>query len=185
MFNVVQWSEELELTDFYRHAASRGYKNNSSQQRMIDTFRNEKQWNAWILYYNDVAVGSVAAHSFDTVMGEHSYRIMARTCVLSSLLPYQSLRTRNQIYEHQNITAQFLIPTCINWVPSNCRMFVTSNESSVGSQRLVHHIFFPTLASKGVVSKIRDVNYRGIDQTVWEMYPDKFLEDLDKYKRWN
>jgi hypothetical protein len=35
-----------------------------------------------------------------------------------------------------------------------------------------------------VVSKIKEVHYRHTDQTVWEIHPDKFYENLELYPRW-
>ena len=77
MYKIIPWSEDLDLTDFYRYCKDKGFINNASQKALIDCFRNEREWQVWILYYNDVAVGSVAAHSID-----EGYRICARTCVL-------------------------------------------------------------------------------------------------------
>ena len=59
MFTVVEWNESLDLTEFYNSAASKGFANNASQQAMIDCFRNEAEWAAWILYQDNTAVGSV------------------------------------------------------------------------------------------------------------------------------
>lgn len=184
MYNLVQWSENLDLAEFYESAKARGFENNSSQRSMIDCFRNEREWNVWILYYNNMSVGSVAAHSFDDVMGENSYRIAARTCVFTDKLPINNLRTKNQIITHQHVTSQFLIPACINWVPLESRIFITSNENEAGTQRLVHKIFCPAMESEGVMKKIKDVFYRETYQTVWEFFPKKFCEKLEKYRRW-
>ena len=83
MYKIVPWSKDLDLTEFYQQAESRGFKNNSSQQALVDCFNNEKEKQVWILYFNNQPVGSVAAHSFDDVMGPDSYRIAARTCVFT------------------------------------------------------------------------------------------------------
>ena len=80
MYNIIPWTEDLDLTDFYAEAERKGFVNNSSQEAMIDCFKHENKWRVWILYYNDRAVGSVAAHSI-----EEGYRICARTCVLTHL----------------------------------------------------------------------------------------------------
>jgi hypothetical protein len=96
------------LSDFYIKAEERGFYNNASEQSLIQSISNEREYQLWILYYNDVIVGCVAAHSID-----EGYRICARTCVLTDLIPTQSLRTRNQIINHQHITAQYFIPKCI------------------------------------------------------------------------
>jgi len=184
MYKIIPWSEELDLSLFYTEAEKRGFKNNSSRKMLIDSFKKEKEWSVWILYYNDAPVGSVAAHSFDDVMGVNSYRIAARTCVFSDKLPLSSLRTRNQIVTHQHVTSQFLIPVCINWTPKGSRLYITSNESEVGTQKLVHRIFAPAMESSGQMKRIKDVFYRGTQQTVWEIFPDKFYQELNKNIRW-
>jgi hypothetical protein len=161
---------------------------------LVDCFNKEREKQVWILYYNDTALGSVAAHSFDE-MGDNSYRIAVRTCVLSSLLSkiinresgllnIGGLRTIKGIVTHQNITSQFLIPTCLEWVPKGSRLYITSNENEVGTQRLVHRIFGPAMEKTGQMKRIKDIFYRGSNQTVWEFYPDRFLEELSKYERW-
>jgi hypothetical protein len=183
MYRITPWSEELDLSDFYRLAKAKGFVNNDSRKTMIDCFRNENEWQVWILYYNEVAVGSVAAHSFPE-MGDNAYRIAARTCVFTDLLPTNTLRTKNQIVTHQHVTSQFLIPACIEWVPKGSRLFITSNENEAGTQRLVHRIFAPAMEASGQMKRIKDIFYRGTNQTVWELYPTKFLEELAKYKRW-
>jgi hypothetical protein len=184
MYKIIPWSEDLDLSSFYIEAEKRKYKNNASKKMLVDSFKNEKEWQVWILYYKDDPVGSVAAHSFDDVMGENSYRIAARTCVFTDKLPANTLRTRNQIVTHQHITGQFLIPVCIEWAPKGSRLFITSNENEVGTQRLVHRIFGPAMEATGQMKKIKDTFYRGTNQTVWELFSDKFYEELNKSPKW-
>lgn len=185
MFKLVEWSPNLDLSDFYTEAARRGFVNNSSQKAMIDCFRNEKEWNAWILYKDESAVGSVAAHSFDDVMGPNTYRILTRVCTFGEARPHGGLvKAKRLCAEHQNLNDQFLLPKCIEWVNGRGRMYATSNASKEASQRLVHSIYFPTLEKEGIVTKIKEVHYRNTDQTVWEIHPDKFYENLKRYPRW-
>ena len=184
MFNIVKWSPDLDLEQFYSTAHAKGFTNNSSQKMLVDCFDREIHKQVWILYYNDIAVGSVASHSFPE-MGENAYRIAVRTCVFSDHIPIPSIRTRNQIITHQHVTAQFLIPACIAWAPPHAELYITSNENSVGTQRLVHTIFGPGMAQAGLMHKIKDIDYRGTRQTVWQLFPDKFLKDLDNYPRWH
>jgi len=185
MFKLIEWSTDLDLTEFYKESERRGFINNSSQKTMVDCFKNEREWGVWILYQNDRAVGSVAAHSFDDVMGHNSYRILTRVCTFAEARKQIGLITpKRLIAEHQNLTDQFLLPKCIEWVGGRGRMFATSNASKEASQRLVHNYYFPTLAKLEIVSKIKDINYRKTDQTVWEIHPQKFLENLERYPRW-
>ncbi len=183
MYKITPWSEDLNLTDFYKLAQAKGFVNNASQQMLVDCFRKEQAWQVWILFYNDVPVGSVAAHSFPE-MGGNAYRIAARTCVFTDLLPHNTLRTKNQIVTHQHATSQFLIPVCIEWAPKGSRLFITSNENEAGTQRLVHRIFGPAMESTGQMKKIKDIFYRGTNQTVWELFPEKFFEELERNPRW-
>jgi hypothetical protein len=185
MYKVVPWTSNLDLTNFYATALARGFENNASQKMLVDCFNNEREKQVWILYYNNVAVGSVAAHSFDDVMGEDSYRIAARTCVFSDMLPHRSLRTRNEIVTHQHVTSQFLIPACISWTPPWANLYITSNENDAGTQKLVHKIFAPAMEKSGQMKRVKDVDYRGTSQTVWQLFPDRFLDELNKYPRWN
>lgn len=184
MFTIVPWSKDLDLTEFYSTAEEKGFTNNASQRMLVDSIAKERSWAVWILYYNNKAVGSVGAHSFPE-MGEDAYRIAARTCVFSDHIPISSLRTRNQIITHQHVTSQFLIPVCIAWAPPRANLYITSNESSVGTQRLVHNIFAPAMQQLGLMEKIRDIDYRGTRQTVWQIFANKFLQDLEKNPRWN
>lgn len=187
MFRVVPWSENLDLADFYASAKARGFENNSSQKSLVECFRNEREKQVWILYLDNDAIGSVAAHSFDDVMGPNSYRIAARTCVFTDRIKgvYGSaLRTKSVITENQNPTAQFLIPTCIEWAPKDSRLFITSNQSEVGTQRRVHNIFGPLMERRGMMKRIREVEYRGHTQTIWEFFPETFYKILNRGPKW-
>jgi hypothetical protein len=183
MYKIVPWTETLDLSDFYRLALAKGFVNNASQKMLVDCFRKEREWQVWILYYNNVAVGSVAAHSFPE-MGDDAYRVAVRTCVFTDLLPTNSLRTKNQIVTHQHVTSQFLIPVCIEWAPKGSKLFITSNENETGTQRLVHRIFGPAMESTGQMKKIKDIFYRGTTQTVWELFSNRFYEELNNHARW-
>lgn len=185
MLKLIPWAEDLDLDEFYAEAARRGFDNNSSQKKMIDCLRNENQWAAWILYQDNRAMGSVAAHSFDNVMGPNSYRICVRTCILPHERKYKAvISAKRAIAEHQNLTSQFFIPQCITWAGEDKNLYITSNENSSGSQKLVHTIFFPTLAKTGVMTRIGDVFYRGTDQTVWQLNTKQFLDELAVAPKW-
>lgn len=183
MYTVVKWSEDLDLTEFYAEAEQRGFANNASQKVMVDCFRNEPEWAAWILYQDNKAVGSVAAHSFNE-MGIDCYRVLARTCTFGTARPTSGLITpKKLIAEHQNLTDQFLLPVCLEWTKGK-RVFATSNESKVASQRLVHRHYFPTLEKLGIVQRVGNMLYRNTEQTVWQIYPEQFLANLARYPRW-
>lgn len=194
MYKIIPWTSDLDLTEFYSLAESKGFLNNSNQKLLVNCFDKEREKQVWILYYNDRAVGSVAAHSFDE-MGENSYRIAVRTCVFSDLLPSVAERTGNSIkinglrtvegiVTHQNVTSQFLIPACLEWVPKESNLYITTNENDAGTQRHVHRIFAPAMERSGQMKRIKDIVYRGTKQTVWQFFPDKFWEMMNRYDRW-
>jgi hypothetical protein len=184
MFEIKEWSADLDLSSFYGEASARGFINNSSQRLMIDCFKNEIKWNAWILYKHDIPVGSVAAHSFDDVMGPNSFRILSRVCALVQN-DGQGLGTRRRLIEqHQNVTDQFLLPKCIEWAGKH-KLYATSNESTVASQRMVHTIYFPSLEKLKIARFVKEVEYRGHIQTVWEIDAYKFEENLNKFPKWS
>lgn len=184
MYKLVEWTPDLDLSEFYREAAERGFENNASQKAMIDCFKNEKRMKAWILYQDDKAVGSVAAHTFDDVMGEGSYRVLARSCSFGTARPNMGLTTANRLVaEHQSFTDQFFLPACISWTGKE-NIYATSNNSKVASQRLSHRYYFPTLEKIGVAERVKEVYYRNTDQTVWKINADRFFENLQRYPRW-
>lgn len=184
MYKIIPWSEDLDLTNFYADAERRGFENNANQKIMIDCFRKENAWAAWMLYYNGEAIGSVLSHSFPE-MGENCYRIAVRTCVFSDKSHLPTARSLEHITKHKNCTAQFLIPACLEWVPKSSRVFITSNENSAGTQRRVHRTFAPYMEKQKVMARIQDMFYRGTHQTIWEFFPEQFFIELNKYPRWS
>lgn len=184
MYEMIEWSEDLDLTDFYEEAARRGHVNNSSQKVMVDCFRNEDKFQVWILYKDGRAIGSVAAHTFPE-MGPNSYRILTRTCVLDGIPPNKGLGTgRWYIQQHQNTTCQFFVPKMIEWCGIDSNMYATSNQLDGGSQRKVHNIYFPLLEKQGEFSRVKEIYYRGTEQTVWKLNPYQFNENLSKFPKW-
>ena len=186
-FRIDEWREDLDLTNFYKEAEARGFVNNASRKLLIDSFRNEDEKQVWVLYYNDEIVGTVAAHSFPE-MGDNAYRIAARTCVLTDKLKGltygNGLRGISVITKHQNPTAQFLIPACIEWAPKGANLYITSNQLEAGTQRRVHNIFGPALQKLNIMRPVKELFYRGTTQTVWSFDADEFYKQINKYPRW-
>ena len=184
MFKLVPWSIDLDLAEFYAEAAARGFENNSSQRIMIDCFKNEREFQAWILYQNDKAVGSGAIHSLD-ILGPNAYRICARTCVFAEARPDSGLLTLNKMMvEHQHHTTQFFIPKFIEWAGADKDLYISSHPSNVGTQRLVHNRWCPALVKTGTLERTCELEYRGHLQTFWKLNVPVFLEQLNCYPRW-
>lgn len=185
MHQLVEWNKNLDLDSFYKEAENRGYVNNSNQHIMIDCFRDKKFWNAWILYYYERPVGSVVVHSLEDIFDEHSFRI-SRVCVFSESNPNKGLlTTKKMIYHHQNHNSQFFIPKCIEYIGSGSTLYATTNESKEATQRLIHALFMPGLQRLGVAEKLTNMYYRGLNQTFWKFYSEKFMDSLNSSKRWS
>jgi hypothetical protein len=184
MYNLIRWTEPLRLTEFYLEAERRGFENNANRKMLIDSLAKEQEWAVWILYYNNIAVGSVGAHSLPE-LGPNAYRICARTCVFTDMLPYKQLRgLKYTCQQHQNITAQFFIPQCIEWAGADKDLYITSHPSHIGTQRLVHNIYCPALVETGALERTCEMEYRGHTQTFWKLNVSVFLEQLNRLPRW-
>jgi len=65
MLRLIEFDEDLDLSFFYEECKKEGLKNNSSQNRIYDKFKVYDKHMTWILYNNELPVGSTVAHSFD------------------------------------------------------------------------------------------------------------------------
>lgn len=179
------WTPELDLTEFYAEADRRGFADNASQFAMVDRIRRERESATWVLYYNDRAVGSVGAHSLPE-LGTNAYRICTRTCVFTDLTPHNQLRgLKYTCQQHQNITAQFFIPACIEWAGPNKDLYISSHPGKLGTQRLVHDVYCPALVETGALERTCELEYRGHLQTFWRLNVPIFLEQLNQMPRWS
>lgn len=184
MYKLIEYSDDLDLEYFYSEAKRRGFENNSSKQVMIDCFKREREFKAWILYQDDLPIGSVGCHTLD-ILGPNSYRICARTCTFAEARPGDGLITINKlIVEHQNLTAQFFIPACIEFAGRDKDLYISSHPSLVGTQRMVHSVYCPTLVKAGTLEKTCEMEYRGYMQTFWKLNVDTFYKQLNSNPRW-
>lgn len=184
MYEISEYKRDMDLSFFYKRCEQKGFLNNASQKRLIESFDRQKFYKLWILFYNNLPVGTTAAHDFDEIMGENSYRICVRTCVLSELLPIKHIRTKDGIINHQNIVSQIFIPTIINSLPINSGLYITSCKKDEASMRLVDGIWAKLLMKQKSLKKIKNVFYRGVEQTVWQLIPKIFLSNLYQHPRW-
>lgn len=181
----------MNLDSFYAMAKNRGFTNNSSKKNLIDSLYREREHIVYVLFYKDTPVGTIGAHNFDE-LGQNCYRIAARTCVLTNLIPTpkwftnkRTLGTLNGLSTHQHVTSQFLLPACIDWAPSESKLYITTNTDDTGKQKSVHTVYAPLMQSKGILKFEKELDYRGSIQSVWAFDKIKFYEDLEKYPRWS
>lgn len=181
MFKIVEYNDNLDLSQYYKNANDRGFYNNNSKKTVIDTWQHMDRWQVWFLYYNDIIVGSIAAHSLEElgVLGD-AYRIAARTCTFDDLTGQRkSLRTANTIIaRHQNLTAQLLLPLCIEWAGRDKDLYISSNENDTGTQKYVHRLYCPGLRKSNVLEEPIELEYRGAIQSFWRMNVSEFYRQM-------
>jgi hypothetical protein len=184
MFQIKEYSDSLDLTEYYHLANSRGFYNNDTKEKLVDTWLHMDRWQVWLLYYNEQIVGSIAAHSLEElgVLGD-AYRIAARTCTFDDLTGQRkSLRTANTIIaKHQNLTAQLLLPLCIEWAGKDKDLYISSNENDTGTQKYVHRLYCPGLKKIGILEEPVELEYRNAMQSFWRMDVTEFYRQMDEY----
>ena len=52
-YRLVEYTPDIDLTEFYKEAAANGYVNNSNQKIMIDAFNNEEKSQVFILCFHN------------------------------------------------------------------------------------------------------------------------------------
>lgn len=184
MFKIKEYSTDLNLDDFYKTAHERGFYNNDSKEKIVDTWKHMDRWQVWFLYYNDIIVGSIAAHSLEElgVLGD-AYRIAARTCTFDDLVGQRkTLRTANTIIaRHQNLTAQFLLPLCIEWAGKDKDLYISSNENDTGTQKYVHRLYCPGLRKIGILEDPVELEYRCAIQSFWRVNVKEFYNQMEEF----
>jgi hypothetical protein len=184
MFYIQEYNEDLDLSEYYRLASERGFYNNNTKEKLIDTWLHMDRWQVSLLYYNEIIVGSIAAHSLEElgVLGD-AYRIAARTCTFDDLIGQRkTLRTPNTIIaKHQNLTAQFLLPLCIEWAGKDKNLYISSNENDTGTQKYVHRLYCPGLKKVNVLEESIELEYRGAIQSFWRMNVPEFYRQMEEF----
>ena len=186
MFYIREYNENLDLSDYYRLAHERGFYNNDTKEKLIDTWSHMDRWKLWFVYYNEQIVGSVVSHSLEElgILGD-AYRIAVRTCSFEDLTKNRlGLKTANSVINrHQTITGQILFPLCIEWAGRDKDLYISSNENDTGTQKIVHRRYCPGLQKIGVVEPPIDLEYRGAIQSFWKFNVATYYSQL-KTDRW-
>jgi len=177
MYTVKKWSPSINLGSFYTLSQEKKYLNNINEQVMITELQTEPEWQGFVLMNNEEPVGYASTHGMFDYQPD-AYRVLARLAIVKDV--YNCIRTPRDFTKHNHLTDQFLMPACLAHVDGDA--FITSNDSKVASQRLVHKLYMPSLVKLGLAEKADIKPYRGELQTFWLIYKDKFLERLQDYK---
>ena len=178
MYEIKEYDDSLDLNYFYDKCKKKGYSNNCSKSKLVKNLITEKEFKLWILYFNQKPIGTTALHGFEDVMGENSYRICVRTCVISEDTHLSKVRTLEGILQHQNITSQIYIPLCLDHIKNKGLAYITTCDKDTASMKAVHHVYAPALSKKGILKKIKDIFYKGTQQTVWLLDRDQFVKQV-------
>ena len=186
MFEIKLYSNDIDLTNFYKEAEKKKFYNNSSQEMLIDYIKKYEDAKLWVLLYDKQPVGTVVAHKLQElgILGKDAYRIGARTCVLTHLIGKQrvkSLKGKKDI--HYSHASQFLLPACIEGIDKDKPLYLSTHIGNVGSQNKVHLFWAKYFHIAGVLQNPIELEYRGTFQTFWKINVDKFYETL-KETRW-
>ncbi len=185
MYDVIQWNEYLDLSFFYEECKKLNYTNNLSQEVMIDPFKYDPNFVAFILYKNQsLPIGSIVCHSFDEVMGHNSLRI-ARICQINQ---DKGLSNRDLVLKMKNYCDRFLMPAIFNhYNLDKYKIYITTNSDSMGtrSSNNMGKIIQKFYTKNKLISKVADhLIYKGSKQTVWLWNPKEHENYLKKQEIW-
>lgn len=182
MFSIKEFSDQIDLTDFYSKAYEKGYYNNCNQTVLHDNMQHFNDYKTFLLYWDDVVVGSVCLHSLEelNILGENAYRIGARTCVFNELIGgAQKHKVHN--YNHRPLnhaTAHILLPMCIKYCGLDTPMYISTNNSKIGSQIKVSRVWAKVMSRHGYIYDPVELDYRNNFQTFWKVNAKKWIDDL-------
>ena len=188
MFEVIQYTPEINLTQFFRNALDQGFIFHTSPR--IFHWKDEPVINNWIVYQNDTPISTFAVHSLQSRMpGYNNYSIMNRMCVLKYNSPIKP--TPERFYEqHQNFVAQIVLPTCINWLlktqGSDINTYVTVDLAKPANYIKGHNKMLRSWERRGLITLLEEQHYWDDRQVaVWNYNYKKFLEQYEQCSKWD
>lgn len=173
MYEIKEWNEQIDLSEFYAEASRRGFHNNDSYESMIKPFEDVEDTKILILHYNGKAVGSSISHPF-----LDGYRIFARLCVFTDLTPFSRCGTVKAFKEHQHVTPRFFLP---EHAKLDAPLYFTTHPEDTAKMQSMHRVVTKWLSDCGVIEWFRSKEYRGCIQSVWKVHTQKWLNDMNKY----
>jgi len=191
MWRVEIYNETQDLTNFFLEAEKKGYYNNSNIKILLSSFKkNEEETTLFLLYNFENIVGCVISHRLNglEILGKNAYRIGARICILSHLIQgnrnHRTLRSlRKAPKPHDHISAQFLIPACIEHCGRDKPLYISTHSSSIAKQRSVHKYFAPEWHKQGFLEDPVELEYKGTFQFFWKFNVDAYYEEM-RDERW-
>lgn len=190
MWKIEIYNGSQNLNNFFLEAEKKRYYNNSNADIMLLSLQNDDDTTLFLLYNCNNIVGCVVSHKIKglEILGKNAYRIGARICVLGQLIQgpryHSTLRNlREAPKPHDHISAQFLIPACIEHCGRTNPLYISTHSSPVAKQKSVHKYFAPEWKKQGFLENPIDLEYRGTIQSFWKFKVNEFYEEM-KDERW-
>ena len=181
MFSIKEFSEDLDLTKFYKTAEERGYYNNCNQTVLHDNMKHLNDYKTYLLYWSKTVVGSVCLHSLEelNILGDNAYRIGVRTCMLSHLIdgPKALLVQNYRRAPMNHYTSQFLLPMCIKYCGADKPLYISTNDNEAGSQLKVHRTWATIMNKLGYLDDPIELDYRNNFQNFWKLNTEFYLQN--------
>lgn len=193
MFQVIPYTPDLNLGDFFERAKEQGYFRHTS----MDTFNHYKKEfksRIWFIFQENVAVACFGTNSLfprPRFMGENAFAIINKQCVLKYNHPIIGPKAFYQ--GHQNIVSQIAVTTCLKWLDELNEPYVPYIVSGdLPPPYNKHHKMLEGWVNLGFLSRERDaedkrMNHGGVETVrlnVWKFNKELFEQQLSENNRW-
>jgi hypothetical protein len=185
MFEVIQYTPKINLTQFFRDALDQGFIFHTSPRIF---HWNEPIVQNWVIYQNDTPVATFGVHSLKSKTGNiDDFSIMSRMCVLKYDSPV--IPTPRGFYEqHQNFVAQIVLPTCFNWLlttQESINTYVTVDLAKPPQYIKGHKKMLRTWAKRGLMEFVNNNMWDDREVALWKFDYKKFLEQYNNCPKWD
>lgn len=188
-FNVVPYSPELDLTEFYQNAQAQGYVKHTTPE--VFNYDRELRAQAWVVYQDGHPIASFAAHTMfprPEFKGTIAYMVWNSMCVLR-YTPIGTFGPRAFWDGYQNFNAQVVAPTCINWVyeqegTTDVDMFTSHSHKRKPPYDKTINIMSRHWGRMGIVSHWKDSEINGETVEWWRVDHKLFMEGFNNNPKW-
>ena len=189
MFNIIQYSDQLDLSEFYQNARDQGFFRHADPS--VFDYDRELRAQAWIIYKDNKPIGSFAAHTAfprPEFKGQLAYMIWNSMCILQHE-PIGKFGPRAFHYGHQNIMSQIVSPVCIKWVyeqegTDDINMYSAFIENRPPPYNKVADKFHHRYRQSGYV-QFYQTSQIGADTVQWWSVDHKlFMRDHEASQKW-
>jgi hypothetical protein len=185
MFEVIQYTPKINLTQFFRDALDQGFIFHTSPR--IFLWPQEPVFNNWVVYQDNNPIATFGVHSLKRYNAP-GYSIMSRMCVLKYNSPVKP--TPGGFYEqHQNFVAQIVLPTCIKWLyksqGTDISTYVSVDTSKPPQYMKGHNKMLQSWSKRGLMELKSDQYWHDRQVALWSFNHSLFLEQYEQCPKWD